>query len=163
MKWQVSWPHCCMQHCYWETFNTELSYWSLQMWNMNVCVCVVHLTRSPCWAAPPVQWTLPHPATGRRYTSSSAAPPVLKNTRWTFLKTHDSELINTEINAWLKITDCGLPWAMYRMALATFKRRSRPITSSPSSRRMAWALWWTESSSVHFWSGTAETHQHDLL
>lgn len=40
------------------------------------------------------------------------------------------------------------------MALATFSRFSRAVTSRPSSRRMAWALCSAASSSVHFLSDT---------
>lgn len=40
------------------------------------------------------------------------------------------------------------------MALATFSRFSRAMTSRPSRRRMAWALCSAASSSVHFLSDT---------
>lgn len=39
VRWRVSWPHCCMQHCYWETFNKSYFNNSFHMCNMNVCMC----------------------------------------------------------------------------------------------------------------------------
>lgn len=50
------------------------------------------------------------------------------------------------------------PWAIYRIALATFSLFSLAITSRLSNRRMAWALCWSSSSSVHFFSDTEKEH-----